>query len=158
MPHSLISPLTSVQSTSSPQFKFGPGYTNNPLSCRLLESFVRGVVERTLDQTVGEASGCQTKEIDISSLSASHPDISFARLSPASNRLDSVAHARDSATISKVANSYTGSGKKDSSGDPYLEVRENRKDRSGGGGGSGRSREHNRECLLSVWFDHITMY
>lgn len=71
MPHSLISPLTSVQSTSSPQFKFGPGYINNPLSCRLLESFVRGVVERTLDQTVGEASGCQTEEIDISSLSAS---------------------------------------------------------------------------------------
>lgn len=112
MPHSLISPLTSVQSTSSPQSKFGPGYTNNPLSCRLLESFVRGVVERTLDQTVGEASGCQTEEIDISSLSASHSDISFARLSPASNRLDSVAHARDSATISKVASSGAGREKK----------------------------------------------
>ncbi|KAL0254217.1 hypothetical protein I308_101598 [Cryptococcus tetragattii IND107] len=117
MPHSFISPLASEQSVSPALFKLDPDYTINPLSCRLLESFIRGLVERTLSQTVGEASGCQTEKIDISSLSASHPDISFARWSPASNRLDSIGHARDSATISKVVNSDTGRKKKASSGE-----------------------------------------
>ncbi|KAE8540894.1 hypothetical protein D1P53_002246 [Cryptococcus gattii VGV] len=55
--------------------------------------------------------------------------------------MDLAAHARDSATMSKIANSDTGGEKKASSEEgPYLEVRENRKDRGGvGGGGSGRS-------------------
>lgn len=65
--------------------------------------------------------------------------------------MDLAAHARGSATMSKIANSDTGWDKKASAREgPYLEVRENRKDRGGGGGGSGRSGEHNRECLICL--------
>ncbi|KAL0255328.1 hypothetical protein I308_100126 [Cryptococcus tetragattii IND107] len=95
MPHNLISPL----------LRYHTRYTINPLSCRLLESFVRGTVERTLGQTVGEALGCQTEEMNFDSLSASHPSIALGMLKPSSDRLDLVKHARDSTTISKAANS-----------------------------------------------------
>ncbi|KAL0254237.1 hypothetical protein I308_101618 [Cryptococcus tetragattii IND107] len=109
-----------------------------PLSCRLLESFVRGVVERTLSQTVGEALGCQTEEMNFDSLSASHPDMALGMLNPSSDRLDLVRHARESTVISKAASSGAGRKKKATSRKgPYLEARGNRKDRGGGGGGSG---------------------
>nr|KIR85198.1 hypothetical protein I308_04450 [Cryptococcus tetragattii IND107] len=130
MPHNLISPL----------LRYHTRYTINPLSCRLLESFVRGTVERTLGQTVGEALGCQTEEMNFDSLSASHPSIALGMLKPSSDRLDLVKHARDSTTISKAANSGAGRKKKASSRkSPYLDARGNRKDPNGGGGGSGRS-------------------
>ena len=60
MPHSLISPLANEQSVLSPLLRYGPRYTVKPLFCRLLESFIQGIVERTLVQTVGEVSGGQT--------------------------------------------------------------------------------------------------
>ncbi|KAL0243958.1 hypothetical protein I308_105221 [Cryptococcus tetragattii IND107] len=140
MPHSLISPLVNEQSVWSGLFKLDPDYTINRLSCRLLESFIRGVVERTLGQTVGEALGCQTEEMNFDSLSASHPGIALGILIPSSSRLDLVRHARHSATISQAANSGAGRKKKVSPRkSPYLEARGNRKDRGGGGGGSGGS-------------------
>nr|KIR47763.1 hypothetical protein I312_02910 [Cryptococcus bacillisporus CA1280] len=140
MPHSLISPLANEQSISPDLFKLDPDYTIDPLSCRLLESFIRGVVERTLGQTVGEALGCQTEEMDFDSLSASHPGIVLGILTPSSSRVNLVKHARDSATISKAANSGAGRKKKISSRkSPYLEARGNREDRGGGGGGGGGS-------------------
>ncbi|WVO23588.1 uncharacterized protein IAS62_004943 [Cryptococcus decagattii] len=140
MPHSLISPLANEQSISPDLFKPDPDYNIDPLSCRLLESFIRGVVERTLSQTVGEALGCQTEEMDFDSLSASHPGIVLGILTPSSSRVNLVKHARDTATISKAANSGAGRKKKISSRkSPYLEAHGNREDRGGGSGGSGRS-------------------
>ncbi|KAE8543081.1 hypothetical protein D1P53_000568 [Cryptococcus gattii VGV] len=130
MPHSLISPPANEQSISPDLFKPDPDYTINPLSCRLLESFIRGVVERTLGQTVGEALGCQTEEMNFDSLSASHPGIVLGILTPSSSRVNLVKHARHSATISKAANS---------------EARGNREDRGGGGGGSGGSGRESRD-------------
>ncbi|KAE8538456.1 hypothetical protein D1P53_004811 [Cryptococcus gattii VGV] len=136
MPHSLISPL----------LRYHTRYTINPLSCRLLESFVRGIVERTLGQTVGEALGCQKEEMNFDFLSASHPSIALGMLNPSSDRLDLVRHARDSTTISEAANSGAGRKKKISSRkSPYLEARGNRKDWGGGGGGSGGSGRDGRD-------------
>ncbi|KIR28695.1 hypothetical protein I309_02186 [Cryptococcus deuterogattii LA55] len=88
MPHSLISPLANEQSVLSPLLRYGPRYTVKPLFCRLLERFIRGT-EANL--------GYQTEEMDVGHLSASHPGIALGMLLPSSNRLDLVAHARDSA-------------------------------------------------------------
>ncbi|KIR99299.1 hypothetical protein L804_02924 [Cryptococcus deuterogattii 2001/935-1] len=146
MPHSLIFRLVNEQGVSSPLLRYGPRYTINPLSCRLLESFIRGVVERTLGQTVGEALGCQTEEMNFDSLSASHSGIALGILIPSYSPLDLVKHARHSATISKAANSGAGRKKKVSCRkSPYLEARRNRKDRGGGGVGSGRSDRDGRD-------------
>ncbi|KIR79219.1 hypothetical protein I306_03638 [Cryptococcus gattii EJB2] len=146
MPHSLIFPLVNERGVSSPLLRYGPRYTINPLSCRLLERVIRGVVERTLGQTVGEALGCQTEDMNFDSLSASYPGIALGILIPSYIPLDLVKHARHSATISKAANSGTGRKKKVSCRkSPYLEARGNRKDRGGGGGGSGRSGRDGRD-------------
>ncbi|KIR59748.1 hypothetical protein I314_04180 [Cryptococcus bacillisporus CA1873] len=91
--------------------------------------------------------------VEVASPPASFSALTFARLSPASNSMDLAAHARGSATMSKIANSDTGRDKKASAREgPYLEVRENRKDRGDGGGGSGRSGEHNR---LNDWLETL---
>lgn len=136
MPHNLISPLANEESVSPTLFKHNPDYTINPLSCRLLESFIRGTLERTLRQTVGEALGCQAEEMDTDYLSASHSGIAFATLTPLSNRQDLVAHARDNATISKAANSGASRKKKASSKKgSYLKTRGNRRDPGGESGG-----------------------